>query len=119
MGRTPSGTSNLKDVTTPAPSIDQQADTETVVDAQAWPFYDSDEIEAVTSVLQSGCANQWTGHHVFAFEEEAAEYFGQPHAVALANGTLALELALIALEIGADDEVIVLPLIFDWWLFAI
>ena len=83
------------------------SDNEPERDAQSWPFYAEDEIAAVSNVLLSGRANQWTGEHVFAFEEEMAAYFQQPYAVALANGTVALELALIALEIGAGDEVIV------------
>lgn len=77
--------------------------------AEAWPFYDADEIAAVTEVLLSGRVNQWTGDKVKAFEAAFAKYIGQPHAVAVFNGTVALELALKALGIGAGDEVIVTP----------
>jgi dTDP-4-amino-4,6-dideoxygalactose transaminase len=72
-----------------------------------WPHYAEDQIEAVTRVLRSGKVNQWTGREVVTFEHEYAQTLGRRHAVALANGTLALELALIALDIGAGDEVIV------------
>lgn len=74
-----------------------------------WPHYDEDEIEAVTRVLRSGRVNQWTGGEVKAFETEFAEYHGMPYGVALANGTLALDLALRILGVGPDDEVVVTP----------
>ncbi len=74
-----------------------------------WPYYAEDEIAAATEVLASGRVNQWTGEKVKAFERAFATYIGQPHAVATFNGTVALELALIALGIGPGDEVIVTP----------
>ncbi len=77
-----------------------------------WPQYEQDEIEAVTRVLQSGKVNYWTGSEGKAFEKEFAQYFGVEHAIALANGSVALELALYALGIGAGDEVIVTPRTF-------
>ena len=73
----------------------------------AWPHFEADEIAAATEVLVSGRVNQWTGDKVKAFERAFAEYIGQPHAVAVFNGTVALELALRALGIGPGDEVIV------------
>jgi len=74
-----------------------------------WPFYAADEIDAVAAVLRSGRVNQWTGELVRAFEKACEKAFGQPHALALANGSLALELALKAFGIGSGDEVIVTP----------
>jgi dTDP-4-amino-4,6-dideoxygalactose transaminase len=74
-----------------------------------WPRHDEDEVAAVTDVLRSGRVNYWTGSNVKAFEEEFAAYHGMPHAVALANGTLALELALRLLGVGRGDEVVVTP----------
>ena len=71
-----------------------------------WPHYDADEIEAVAAVLRSGKVNYWTGDECRAFEREYAAYVGTRHAVAVANGTVALELALYALDIGPGDEVI-------------
>jgi len=58
-------------------------------------------------VLRSGKVNYWTGDEVAVFEREFADYVGARHAVAVANGTVALELALEALGIGAGDEVVV------------
>ena len=71
-----------------------------------WPEFDEDEIQAVRAVLFSGKVNYWTGKEGQAFERAYAKFVGRKHAVALANGTLALELALIALELKPGDEVI-------------
>jgi dTDP-4-amino-4,6-dideoxygalactose transaminase len=72
-----------------------------------WPYYDDDEIDAVVSVLHSGKVNQWTGTQVAEFQSEfSAMHLGRG-ALAVANGTLALELALQALGVGPGDEVIV------------
>lgn len=72
-----------------------------------WPHYGRDEIDAVASVLRSGRVNYWTGDTVAEFEDAYAAYLGRAHAIALANGTLALEAALVALDIGPGDEVLV------------
>lgn len=77
-----------------------------------WPHYAGDEIEAVQQVLASGQVNYWTGDESRAFEREYAAFVGTRHAVALMNGTVALEGALIALGIGPGDEVIVTPRTF-------
>jgi len=74
--------------------------------AAPWPYFPDDEISAVTDVLRSGKINYWTGDICRAFERDYAEYVGAKYAVAVANGTVALELALFALGIGAGDEVI-------------
>lgn len=71
-----------------------------------WPFFASDEIEAVTLVLRSGKVNYWTGQEGRRFETEFADQVGTRYGICVANGTLALELALHALGIGAGDEVI-------------
>ncbi|ABA88776.1 aminotransferase, AHBA_syn family [Syntrophotalea carbinolica DSM 2380] len=71
-----------------------------------WPVFDENDIAAVTQVLQSGKVNYWTGEIANRFEMEFAKRFGARYAVALANGTVALELALRALGIGPGDEVI-------------
>ncbi len=71
-----------------------------------WPYFAADEIAAVASVLSSGKVNYWTGQEGRCFEEEFARFVGAKHAICLANGTVALELALYALGIGAGDEVI-------------
>jgi dTDP-4-amino-4,6-dideoxygalactose transaminase len=71
-----------------------------------WPYFEADEIEAATRVLQSGKVNYWTGEEGRRFEEEFAAQAGCKYGIAVANGTLALELALHALEIGPGDEVV-------------
>ncbi|HET7816882.1 MAG TPA: DegT/DnrJ/EryC1/StrS aminotransferase family protein [Sphingomicrobium sp.] len=76
---------------------------------ERWPFYDEDEIAAAVGVLGSGKVNQWTGPDVFEFEKECARRFGGGHGIAVANGSVALELALRALGIGPGDEVVVTP----------
>lgn len=78
----------------------------------SWPYYAPDEIEAASRVLSSGKVNYWNGNEGRAFEREFAEFCQAPYAVAVANGTLALELALLALGIGEGDEVIVTPRTF-------
>jgi dTDP-4-amino-4,6-dideoxygalactose transaminase len=73
----------------------------------SWPLHDQDEIAAVVEVLRSGRVNYWTGEHGKSFETEFAAYCGARFGVALANGTVALELALRALGIGPGDDVVV------------
>lgn len=77
-----------------------------------WPVFESDEIEAVTKVMRSGKVNYWTGTEGREFEKEYAAVLGVPYAIALHNGTQALELALYALGVGAGDEVITTPRTF-------
>jgi dTDP-4-amino-4,6-dideoxygalactose transaminase len=72
----------------------------------AWPVFDEDEIDAATQVLRSGRTSYWTGTEGKAFEEEFATFTRCKHAVAVANGTLALECALRALGVGPGDEVV-------------
>jgi len=74
-----------------------------------WPVFADDEIAAVNNVLRSGKVNSWTGEQVKLFEKEFSEYIDVKHAIATANGSLALELALHVLGIGNNDEVIVTP----------
>jgi dTDP-4-amino-4,6-dideoxygalactose transaminase len=76
---------------------------------ERWPTYDEDEIAAVAAVLRSGKVNQWTGPEVGEFERACTDRFGGGHGIALANGSLALDLALLTFEIGPGDEVIVTP----------
>lgn len=77
-----------------------------------WPAYDEEEADAVAAVIRSGRVNYWTGQETRAFEHEFAAFADCPHAVAVANGTLALDLALQALRIGPGDEVVVTPRTF-------
>ncbi len=74
----------------------------------SWPVYAEDEIAEVLDVLKTGRVNALHhGERCRAFEAAFRQRFEMPHAIAVSNGTLALELALRALEIGPGDEVIV------------
>ena len=76
--------------------------------ASRWPVYAEDEVAAVTDVLRSGRVNALHhGDHCKELETRFATLCGMPHAIAVANGTLALEVALRALGVGQGDEVIV------------
>ena len=77
-----------------------------------WPSYDADEIAAAAATLQSGRVNYWTGNEGKQFEAEFAAYHEVAHGIALANGTISLDLALKVLDIGPSDEVIVTPRTF-------
>lgn len=77
-----------------------------------WPQFDQEECDAVRRVLESGHVNYWTGQEGREFEREYARWAGVSHAIALSNGTVALDAALRALEIGLGDEVIVTPRTF-------
>jgi len=84
----------------------------------SWPLFSQEEADAVSNVLLSNRVNYWTGQEGRDFEREFAAWCQADHAVAVANGTLALDLALIGLGIGshnggkAEDEVIVTPRTF-------
>lgn len=77
-----------------------------------WPSYDAEEIAAVGAVLASNKVNYWTGDVCRQFEAKFAEWAGSGFAVSLMNGTVALDIALIALGIGKGDEVVVAPRTF-------
>lgn len=77
-----------------------------------WPNYTEEEADAVRRVLFSNRVNYWTGTECREFEREFAEWCGTAYAIAVANGTVALDLALKAIEVGPGDEVIVTPRTF-------
>jgi dTDP-4-amino-4,6-dideoxygalactose transaminase len=83
-----------------------------------WPCFTNEEVQAVAAVLASNRVNYWTGNECRQFETEFSEWVGTKQAIALANGTLALDLALQGLRIGsanggnATDEVVVTPRTF-------
>lgn len=74
-----------------------------------WPSFTQEEADAISRVLLSNKVNYWTGTECRKFEKEFAAWTGTDYAVALANGTLALDVALQAMGIGEGDEVIVTP----------
>jgi dTDP-4-amino-4,6-dideoxygalactose transaminase len=75
----------------------------------SWPAFSSEEADAIAAVLESNRVNYWTGEQTRVFERDFATWAGTSFGVALANGTLALDLALSALDVGPGDEVIVTP----------
>ncbi|EKA3117384.1 DegT/DnrJ/EryC1/StrS aminotransferase family protein [Vibrio alginolyticus] len=77
-----------------------------------WPSFTQEEADAVSRVLLSNKVNYWTGSECREFEKEFAAWVGCDHAVALSNGTLALDVALKALAVGEGDEVITTPRTF-------
>src|SRR5690606_39817594 len=74
---------------------------------EPWPSFTQKEADAVSRVLLSNKVNYWTGQECREFEKEFAQFAETKYAVALANGTVALDVALKALGIGAGDDVIV------------
>ena len=86
---------------------------------QEWPIWTEDDVEAVANVIRSG---KWwcgapmdhAGEQVWKFQDEFANFLGVKHSFACTNGTHAIEIALMALEIGSGDEVIV----SDWTFLA-
>ncbi|MFC6382302.1 DegT/DnrJ/EryC1/StrS family aminotransferase [Psychrobacter glacincola] len=77
-----------------------------------WPSFTQIEADAISQVLLSNKVNYWTGQEGRKFEEEFADWADSKYAIAMGNGTLALDVALQALTIGAGDEVIVTPRTF-------
>ena len=77
-----------------------------------WPSFTQEEANAVSQVLLSNKVNYWTGQECRQFETEFAEWSDSRYAIAMGNGTLALDVALQALDIGVGDEVIVTPRTF-------
>jgi len=77
-----------------------------------WPSFSEEESDAVSRVLLSNKVNYWTGNEAREFEREFARFADTEYAIALANGTLALDLALKALDVGVGDEVVVTPRTF-------
>ena len=74
---------------------------------EPWPSFTQKEADAVSRVLLSNKVNYWTGQECREFEKEFAQFAETKYAVALANGTVALDVALKALGVGAGDDVIV------------
>lgn len=77
-----------------------------------WPCFSQVEADRVRNIILSNRVNYWTGTEGREFEKEFAAWIGTQHGVALANGTLALDVALKGLAIGPGDEVVVTPRTF-------
>ena len=74
-----------------------------------WPYHTLQEIRSVNKVILSNKVNYWTGKEGKKFENEFADYIKTKYAIAVSNGTVALELALHALNIKKGDEILVTP----------
>lgn len=74
---------------------------------EPWPSFTQEEADAISKTLLSNKVNYWTGNECRIFEKEFAEFIQTKYAVAVANGTVALDIALKALNIGQGDDVIV------------
>ena len=72
------------------------------------PAIGEEEIAAVTETLRSGWLT--TGPRAALLEERTAAYFGAKHVLAVASGTAAMHMALLALDVGPGDEVITTPI---------
>lgn len=77
-----------------------------------WPSFTQEEADAVSRVLLSNKVNYWTGQECREFEKEFAAWCGSQKAIALHNGTVAIDLALVASGVKAGDEVVVTPRTF-------
>ena len=77
-----------------------------------WPFYETECIEKVSSILQSGKVNYWTGEEGKCFEKEASDIFDSKYSIALSNGSVALTAAYKALQLKENDEIITSPRTF-------
>ena len=76
---------------------------------ETWPVFSKEEINKVSKILTSGKVNYWTGEECKKFEKEFSNWTKSKFSIAVSNGTVALDLALTALDLGAEDEVIVSP----------
>ena len=76
-----------------------------------WPYFDESDRKALLDVLET---RVWGGYHeaVSELEQRFSEYHGAKHGIAVANGTVSLEIALSAAGVRAGDEVIVPPITF-------
>lgn len=78
----------------------------------AWPVYGTEEEQALVRALRSGKWGRQDGTEVASFERDFAAYQGAAHGLAVVNGTMSLQIALMAAGIQAGDEVIVPPYTF-------
>jgi len=82
------------------------------VSLATWPHFDNEQIDVASRVLASGKVNTWTGQDTKTFELEYARWCGSSHAIAMANGSLALSAAYLAVGLCAGDELITTPRTF-------
>jgi len=74
-----------------------------------YPYFDKSSLKKVEQVLKSGRVNYWTGNECKNFEKEFSNYHNVKYSLSVSNGSVALELALKALNLKKTDSVIVTP----------
>ncbi len=74
-----------------------------------YPYYNKSSIEKVKKILESGRVNYWTGDECKNFEKEFSNYHKVKYSLSVSNGSVALEMALKALNLKKTDSVIVTP----------
>ena len=72
-------------------------------------MYNKAQIQSVVKVLRANKTNYWTGSECKKFESEFSKFFGNKYSISLSNGSVALEIALRALNLKKGDEIIVTP----------
>ena len=79
---------------------------------ESWPYFDEEDATEIKRCLTSGKVNYWTGNQGKQFEEDFSKKFNIKHSIALANGSLALDLAYRSLKLQSGDEFITTPRTF-------
>ena len=74
-----------------------------------YSYNNKNSLNKVRKVLESEKVNYWTGKEGISFEKQFSKYIGNKYSVAVSNGSVALELALRALNLKKGDKVIVTP----------
>jgi len=74
-----------------------------------WPNYDENELKLVTSIIESGKVNYWTGTFGKLFEKKFSIFHNIKHCVSVNSGTSALECAIKALNLKKNSEIITTP----------
>ena len=74
-----------------------------------YPYYNKSSIEKVKKILKSGRVNYWTGDECKNFEKEFSNYHNVKYSLSVSNGSVALEMALKALNLKKTNSVIVTP----------
>ena len=77
-----------------------------------WPYYDEEDVKVVSDILRSGRVNYWTGNKCKEFENEFSKFINCKYSIALANGSLALTAAYMAIGLKEGDELITTPRTF-------
>ena len=83
--------------------------TKTFTMKLSYPNFDQNTLKKVQQVLKSGRVNYWTGNECKEFEKEFSNYHNVKYSLTVSNGSVALEIALKALNLKKTDSIIVTP----------